>query len=98
MPGSSHVTSLRGCCPTSQVTTIIVTMLLVVHHIVGAAEIGRMLGGVSRQRVQQLINRKDFPKPEAELEMGKVWARESVVTWARDHGRAITGDDESAGA
>ena len=43
--------------------------------------------GVSRQRVQQLINRKDFPAPEVQLEMGKVWRREQVEAWARDHGR-----------
>lgn len=64
-----------------------------VHHIVGSAEIGRMLGGLSRQRVQQLVNRPDFPKPDAVLEMGKVWKREDVEEWARSHGRALTGDD-----
>jgi len=64
-----------------------------VHHIVGSAEIGRMLGGLSRQRIQQLINRPDFPKPEAELEMGKVWRREDVEAWARATGRTVEADD-----
>lgn len=63
-----------------------------VHHLVGSAEIGRMLG-VSRQRVQQLVNRDDFPAPEVALDMGKVWSREAVETWARDHGRLLAGDD-----
>lgn len=64
-----------------------------VHHLVGAAEIGRMLGGLSRQRVQQLISGGDFPAPEVELDMGKVWKREDVQKWARDHGRLIAGED-----
>ena len=71
------------------------TMVTAVHHLVGSAEIGRMLG-VSRQRVQQLINRKDFPAPEVTLEMGKVWKRSEVAGWARTHGRSVTEDDGSA--
>lgn len=67
-------------------------MVAVMHHLVGSAEIGRMLGGVSRQRVQQIISRKDFPAPEVQLEMGKVWKRADVEAWARDHGRAIVGE------
>ena len=63
-----------------------------VHHLVGSAEIGRMLG-VNRQRVQQLINRADFPKPEVVLNMGKVWKREAVEAWARENGRTIADED-----
>jgi prophage regulatory protein len=55
-------------------------------HLVGAAEIAAMLG-VSRQRVQQLISRPDFPKPDAVLAMGKVWRTEDVQAWAKAHGR-----------
>lgn len=69
-------------------------MVAVMHHLVGSAEIGRMLGGVSRQRVQQIISRKDFPAPEVQLEMGKVWKRADVEAWARDHGRAIVGEPD----
>jgi predicted DNA-binding transcriptional regulator AlpA len=58
------------------------------HHLVGAAEIGRMLG-VSRQRVQQLVIREGFPEPEAVLEMGKVWKRSDVEEWARSRGRQV---------
>lgn len=54
--------------------------------------------GVSRQRVQQLINRGDFPKPDAILEMGKVWKRSDVEAWARNHGRAIAVEGEGAHA
>ena len=63
-------------------------MVLAVHHLVGSAEIGQMLG-VSRQRVQQLISRDDFPAPEVALHMGKVWKRDAVEAWARGHGRLI---------
>jgi predicted DNA-binding transcriptional regulator AlpA len=66
------------------------------HHLVGAAEIGRMLG-VSRQRVQQLIRRDGFPEPEAVLDMGKVWKRADVEEWARDHGRQVNEDDGTFG-
>ena len=55
-------------------------------HLIGAAEIARMLG-VSRQRMQQLVAKPDFPRPEAELAMGKVWSAEAVREWARQSGR-----------
>ena len=67
-------------------------MVTVVHHLMGSAEIGRMLG-VSRQRVQQLTAHDDFPRPEVVLDMGKVWKRAAVEKWARAHGRL---DDDRA--
>ena len=70
-------------------------MVLAVHHLVGAAEVGRMLGGISRQRVQQLIKSDDWPSPEVELDMGKVWKREDIEQWASNHGRLIAGTDEA---
>ncbi|MCY1140943.1 DNA-binding protein [Actinoplanes sp. Pm04-4] len=48
--------------------------------LMGAGEIRRRLG-VSRQRVQQIITRKDFPDPYQELEMGKVWDARDVEVW-----------------
>jgi len=72
------------------------TMVLLVGQLVGAAEIGRMLGGVSRQRVQQLINREDFPEPFDVLDMGKVWLRADVEAWARSHGRTPAEDTPGA--
>jgi predicted DNA-binding transcriptional regulator AlpA len=68
-------------------------MVLDMGQLAGAAEIGRMLGGISRQRVQQLVNRDDFPAPFDWLEMGKVWKREDVEAWARSHGRLIADSD-----
>jgi prophage regulatory protein len=70
--------------PTSQVTTSLVTMVAVMHHLVGAAEIGKLLG-VSRQRVQQIVSRPDFPKPEVDLAMGKVWKTEDVERWIQEN-------------
>ena len=61
-------------------------MLTAVHHLIGAAEIGDLFG-VSRQRVQQLVNRPDFPRPVVELAMGKVWNTEDVLRWGRETGR-----------
>lgn len=66
-------------------------MVAVMHHLVGSAEIEDMLD-VSRQRVQQLIARRDFPKPVVRLKMGKVWRRGEVEKWARAHGRL--GDEQ----
>jgi prophage regulatory protein len=58
----------------------------VTHHLVGVAEVAAMLG-VTRQRVNQLVSRPDFPKPEVELSAGRIWRREEVETWARRTGR-----------
>lgn len=52
--------------------------------LMGAAEIGRLLG-VSRQRVQQLVNTTGFPEPAAVLDMGKVWHTDDVRRWADEH-------------
>jgi prophage regulatory protein len=57
------------------------------HHLLGATEIGVLLG-VSRQRVDQLTREDEtFPKPVAELAAGRVWDREDVEKWARMTGR-----------
>jgi DNA-binding CsgD family transcriptional regulator/predicted DNA-binding transcriptional regulator AlpA len=54
-------------------------------HLVGVAEIAKMLG-VSRQRVDQLIaSYPDFPKPEAELSAGRIWSRSAIETWVALH-------------
>ena len=66
------------------------------RYLVGAAEIGTMLG-VGRQRVQQIINHRDFPKPYDELAMGKVWKRSAVEAWARENGRPLAGDTPDSG-
>lgn len=65
-------------------------MLAIVGVLMGAKEIGDMLG-VSRQRVQQLINRADFPEPHDTLAMGKVWLRDDIERWAREREMRLTG-------
>jgi len=57
-------------------------------QLVGASEIGEMLG-ITRQRVDQLARTDDnFPEPEATIGRGvRVWSREGVEKWARDSGR-----------
>lgn len=57
--------------------------------LVGAAEIMTLLG-VSRQRVDQLTRRPDFPEPIADLSAGRIWSRDAVVKWAQVTGREIT--------
>lgn len=51
----------------------------------GAGEIGDRLGGVSRQRVQQIIAKPGFPAPYDELQMGKVWRISDVEAWIRSN-------------
>jgi predicted DNA-binding transcriptional regulator AlpA len=51
------------------------------HLIVGVAEIAELLG-VSRQRVDQLTRRADFPPAVAELASGRLWVRGQVERWA----------------
>ena len=69
-------------------------MITDMHHLVGAAEIGKMFG-VSRQRVQQIVNRSDFPKPTVKLDMGKVWETGDVVRWAHEHGRSLVDTEDT---
>lgn len=52
-------------------------------YLMGAGEIGDRLGGISRQRVQQIVVKPSFPKPYDELQMGKVWLIEDVEAWIR---------------
>jgi prophage regulatory protein len=59
---------------------------------VGSREIQKRLG-VSRQRVQQLIARPDWPEPYEVLAMGKIWLREDVESWIARHRPALPADD-----
>lgn len=68
-----------------------VAMLAVMDEVMGAAEIADLLG-VSRQRVQQLVTRSDFPKPVAHLTMGKVWKTDDVQAWHAARQRRLTGE------
>lgn len=46
----------------------------------GAGEIAKRLG-LSRQRVQQLSERDDWPVPYDELAMGRVWLKSDIELW-----------------
>ncbi len=54
-------------------------------RLVGAHEIRRMLGSVSRQRAYQITAKPNFPKPVADLQQGKVWATADVEVWMSEH-------------
>jgi len=66
-------------------------------ELVGLTEIAWILG-VSKQRVGQLRERDDFPKPVAELRSGPVWARPMldrfIDDWPRRSGRPPRQDIE----
>ncbi|GAA1596719.1 hypothetical protein GCM10009828_022810 [Actinoplanes couchii] len=51
----------------------------------GTGELAVCLGGISRQRVSQLVRRAGFPAPIACLNQGKVWDAEEVEAWASIH-------------
>lgn len=59
-------------------------MLLTVGVLMGSAEIAERLG-ISRQRVQQLMARADWPEPYDTLAMGKVWLSEAIEKWIAEH-------------
>jgi prophage regulatory protein len=63
-------------------------MLIAVDlDLVAGAEIAEMLG-VTRQRVFQLARKHDdFPRPAADISVGRIWRRSDIQRWAIKHGR-----------
>jgi predicted DNA-binding transcriptional regulator AlpA len=61
----------------------------------GMSALRSRLGGISRQRVDQLTHRVDFPKPIARLVLGRVWLAEDVEAWMRVYREAQ--DDDALG-
>lgn len=61
----------------------------------GSAEIGARLGGVSRERVYQLTQRRTFPEPYAKLAMGFIWLEDEVEDWIREHRPELAEDPET---
>jgi prophage regulatory protein len=57
--------------------------------LVGVSEIHDLLLRISRERVEGLTYRDDFPEPAAELHGGVVWLREEVEAWIDEHGDAL---------
>lgn len=63
--------------------------------LMGSAEIGRRLGGLSRTRVYQLTQRRNFPAPYAELAMGNVWLADDVEDWIAAHRSELAEEPEA---
>lgn len=63
-------------------------------RVVEVAEIAEYLG-VSRQWVEVLSKRRDFPEPAAVLRAGRIWRTEDIEQWAAEH-RPQAGSDEPA--
>ncbi|MFI6079200.1 DNA-binding protein [Actinoplanes sp. NPDC051343] len=53
--------------------------------LMGTAEMRLRLGDISRQRVYQLTQRKDWPAPYDDLIQGRVWKRQDIEAWVRRH-------------
>lgn len=60
------------------------------RHVVGAYEIGEMLG-VSRSRANQISREAGFPRPLGKLHMGNVWRRTDIEAWMRKTGKVPAG-------
>jgi hypothetical protein len=73
---------------TSPLRLVTVSPVAEVGEWCGVGELAILLG-VSRQRVQQLINSPGFPEPDFELIMGKVWATSTIRRWAMARGRQL---------
>jgi len=54
-------------------------------RLAGVREVAELLG-VSRQRVSQLAEKPDFPKPLDRIAAGPVWRLADVKAWAKGRG------------
>jgi len=59
------------------------------HNLVTTGQIGEALGGVTHQRVADIIrNARDFPEPEVTLPNGtRLWRWDVALKWFQDHPR-----------
>lgn len=55
-----------------------------------AAEVGRLLGGLSRQRTYVVTTKPDFPEPVGRLRGGRVWDEDEVRAWITTHRHDLT--------
>jgi prophage regulatory protein len=62
-------------------------------QLMGAWEIRQRLG-YTREWVQRLIVRRDFPEPYQTLRMGSVWDAEDVDAWIAEHRPTLNEDTE----
>jgi prophage regulatory protein len=62
-------------------------------ELVSTVEIARMFD-ITRQRVDKLSRRADFPEPVASLAIGRVWDRSDIVRWAQEDGRSLSENDD----
>jgi prophage regulatory protein len=53
--------------------------------LMGTAEIRRRFGGISAQRVNEIVKKPTFPEPVADLDMGRIWYRPAVEAWIAEH-------------
>ncbi len=60
------------------------------------AELRVRFGGISAQRMDAITRKPTFPRPVAELVVGRVWHRDHVEAWIRDHRPTLTEEPEGA--
>jgi len=66
-----------------------------VMRLVALSDVAEMLGGVSRTRATEITNRDTFPAPVDVVASGRVrvWDRDAVVAWIREHRPSQRGDE-----
>jgi prophage regulatory protein len=57
-------------------------------EVVAIAEMAQLLG-VGANRAWQLTKQPDFPRPIAELSVGRIWRTTDIQRWCENHGRVV---------
>ena len=65
--------------------------------LMGKAELRRRFGGISGQRVDEIVKKASFPAPVADLDMGRVWLRPAVEDWITHHREDLADSEQDAG-
>lgn len=65
--------------------------------LMGTSELRIRFGGVSSQRVDAIVRKPHFPRPVAVLAMGRVWHRDEVEAWVREHREEVAEPAEGEG-
>lgn len=53
--------------------------------LMGTSELRRRFGGISAQRVDQIVRKPSFPAPVAVLDQGRIWYGPAVEEWIVQH-------------
>ena len=58
--------------------------------LMGKAELRRRFGGLSAQRIDEIVRKPGFPSPVAILTQGRIWLAPAVEEWIAGHREDLT--------